>query len=325
MEEQTLDTNKDITLEDLRDNYAFSRAPQDLTNQPTSVQSNGQAEMQDGGMQGASATLPASDNAGNGSVTSQNVPQSGTGSYDAAMRIAEQNEMLRDMQSQNAALQAEIERLRSENTQNAQQAAGQVAEVLTGSDEIPVFDGDRYNFASDAERAEIMNEYTRALVDYAAKKTQADILNRVAPLVDEYDRTVENAAFDNALKELGTSPDFTDIGDYGDDIRRLCAREEFKGMKPFQRVTVAALLARGMHASPAAKANNVPDIGKQADDILANEALMRELETRKARKVHDAQGNYPVQSASGGLSAAAFEPPKKAQSIEELRSMYHGI
>lgn len=107
---------------------------------------------------------------------------------------------------------------------------------------------------------------------------------------------------------MGASAEFEDIGSYKDDIRRLSEREEFKGMKPYQRATLAALIAKGMHVSPAAK--NEPDIGTRADEILNDPALMKELEMRRARKMNDSRGDYPAQSASGRsfigcISAAA--------------------
>ena len=49
---------------------------------------------------------------------------------------------------------------------------------------------------------------------------------------------------------------------------------------------------------------------------------MKEIELRKARSLNERRGDYPTQVASGGLSAAAYMPPKKASSIEELRGMY---
>lgn len=131
---------------------------------------------------------------------------------------------------------------------------------------------------------------------------------------------MENAEFENALKSLGASPEFADIASYSDDIRRLSAREEFKGMKPYQRVALTALIAKGMRTNPASQKD--ADIGSQADAVLNNAALMKEIELRKARRINDSRGDYPAQSASGGLSSAAYQLPRKARSIEELRSLH---
>lgn len=242
--------------------------------------------------------------------------------FGSAMDVSAQNDRLNELTAENAALKEQLARVSTEAGANAENANAEVAKALSGDDGLPQFDDESYSFASESERREIMSTYTKALVEYAVKKAQSDVLNRVAPLIDEYDRTVENTEFDNALKTLETSPEFDGIASYSDDIRRIGAREEFKGMKPYQRVALAALVAKGMRTSPAAVQK---DIGTQAEDILNNEALMKELEMRKARKIDAARGDYPAQSASGGLSSAAYQVPRKAQSIEELRGMYSGM
>ena len=304
----------DITLEDLRNSYL------ETAGASGEEDASAAGEGASGGMpQGG--TADAEDQTGDvpsaGEETGMPQNESGGNGYDerfgAAMGLSQQNDRMNALMAENAALKEQLA------TANAENANAAVAQTLTG-DDLPKFDDEEYSFASDAERREIMGNYTRALVDYAVKKAQSDVLNRVAPLIDEYDHAVENAEFDNALKSLGASPEFADIASYSDDIRRLSAREEFKGMKPYQRVALTALIAKGMRTNPASQKD--ADIGSQADAVLNNEALMKEIELRKARRLNDSRGDYPAQSASGGLSSAAYQLPRKAQSIEELRSLY---
>lgn len=303
-----------ISLEDLRNSY--------LQNDD-SENAAGAQEDESGSVGSDYASAGNSEDAPQGDIggmpNGQTVPNGYDARFGSAMGVSAQNDRLSELTAENEALKRQLAAASEAAVANAADANGKVAEVLSGED-LPTFDDEEYSFASDSERREMMGNYTKALIDYAVRKAQTDVLNRVAPLIDEYDKTVENAAFDNALQDLGSSPEFSDITSYKDDIRRLCERDEFKGMKPYQRVALSALVAKGMRASPAAQSES--DIGSQADAILRNDALMKELEMRKARKLDSARGNFPVQSASGGLSSAAYVPPRKAQSIEELRDLY---
>lgn len=305
--------NKDITLEDLRNSYLENTG---VSAEPTTPDdgANGTLQGTAGGEEPSAGSQSAD---GEGAEILQN------GGYNerfgAAMDLSQQSDRMNALMAENAALKEQLAAASAAASTNAESANAAVAQTLTG-DALPEFDDEEYSFASDAERREIMGNYTRALVDYAVKKAQSDVLNRVAPLIDEYDHAVENAEFDNALKSLGASPEFADIASYSDDIRRLSEREEFKGMKPYQRVALTALIAKGMRTNPAVQEN--ADIGSQADAVLNNEALMKEIELRKARRINDSRGDYPAQSASGGLSSAAYQLPRKARSIEELRSLY---
>ena len=312
-ENENATERNDITLEDLRNSYLESTGASDEARTP------------DDGSKGTSQGASNGEESSAGSTSDDDegakIPQSGgyNERFGAAMDLSQQSDRMNALMAENAALKEQLAAASAAASANAESANAAVAQTLTG-DALPEFDEEEYSFASDAERREIMGNYTRALVDYAVKKAQSDVLNRVAPLIDEYDHAVENAEFENALKSLGTSPEFADIASYSDDIRRLSEREEFKGMKPYQRVALTALIAKGMRTNPAAQ--NEADIGSQADAVLNNAALMKEIELRKARRINDSRGDYPAQSASGGLSSAAYQLPRKARSIEELRSLY---
>ena len=298
----------DITLEDLRNSYLESTGASDEARTPE----DGAKGTSQGASNGEESSAGSTSADGEGAK----IPQNGgyNERFGAAMDLSQQSDRMNALMAENAALKEQLAAASAAASANAA-----VAQTLTG-DALPEFDEEEYSFASDAERREMMSNYTRALVDYAVKKAQSDVLNRVAPLIDEYDHAVENAEFENALKSLGASPEFADIASYSDDIRRLSEREEFKGMKPYQRVALTALIAKGMRTNPAAQ--NEADIGSQADAVLNNAALMKEIELRKARRINDSRGDYPAQSASGGLSSAAYQLPRKARSIEELRSLY---
>ena len=312
-ENENATERNDITLEDLRNSYLESTGASD------------EATTQDDGSKGVSQGASNGEESSAGSTSADGegaeIPQSGgyNERFGAAMDLSQQSDRMNALMAENAALKQQLAAANAAASTNAESANVTVAQTLTG-DALPEFDEEEYSFASDAERREMMSNYTRALVDYAVKKAQSDVLNRVAPLIDEYDHAVENAEFENALKSLGASPEFADIASYSDDIRRLSEREEFKGMKPYQRVALTALIAKGMRTNPSAQ--NEADIGSQADAVLNNAALMKEIELRKARRINDSRGDYPAQSASGGLSSAAYQLPRKARSIEELRSLY---
>ena len=312
-ENENATERNDITLEDLRNSYLESTGASDEARTPD--------DGSKGTSQGASNGEESSAGSTSANGEGAEIPQSGgyNERFGAAMDLSQQSDRMNALMAENAALKEQLAAASAAASANAESANAAVAQTLTG-DALPEFDEEEYSFASDAERREIMGNYTRALVDYAVKKAQSDVLNRVAPLIDEYDHAVENAEFENALKSLGASPEFADIASYSDDIRRLSEREEFKGMKPYQRVALTALIAKGMRTNPSAQ--NEADIGSQADAVLNNAALMKEIELRKARRINDSRGDYPAQSASGGLSSAAYQLPRKARSIEELRSLY---
>ena len=312
-ENENATERNDITLEDLRNSYLESTGASDEARTPD----DGSKGTSQGASNGEESSAGSTSADGEGAK----IPQSGgyNERFGAAMDLSQQSDRMNALMAENAALKEQLAAASAAASANAESANAAVAQTLTG-DALPEFDEEEYSFASDAERREIMGNYTRALVDYAVKKAQSDVLNRVAPLIDEYDHAVENAEFENALKSLGASPEFADIASYSDDIRRLSEREEFKGMKPYQRVALTALIAKGMRTNPSAQ--NEADIGSQADAVLNNAALMKEIELRKARRINDSRGDYPAQSASGGLSSAAYQLPRKARSIEELRSLY---
>ena len=312
-ENENATERNDITLEDLRNSYLESTGASDEARTPD--------DGSKGTSQGASNGEESSAGSTSDDYEGAKIPQSGgyNERFGAAMDLSQQSDRMNALMAENAALKEQLAAASAAASANAESANAAVAQTLTG-DALPEFDEEEYSFASDAERREIMGNYTRALVDYAVKKAQSDVLNRVAPLIDEYDHAVENAEFENALKSLGASPEFADIASYSDDIRRLSEREEFKGMKPYQRVALTSWIAKGMRTNPSAQ--NEADIGSQADAVLNNAALMKEIELRKARRINDSRGDYPAQSASGGLSSAAYQLPRKARSIEELRSLY---
>lgn len=318
-----MDNEKDITLEDLREGYFADSDEENETGYAPNevIPAEESSEAAQVNVQENESPIPSADaDAENIGAASGNVTSNGDimRRYSDSMEHMQGIEQLRE---ENEALKAALAKANASESLQAKDVNAAVADTLTGND-MPSFDDESYSFASDAERKQMMTEYTRALVDYAVNKAQTDMLSRVAPLLDEHDKALESVAFDGALKELCSSSEFSDIDAYGDDVRRLCERDEFKGMKPYQRVTLAALVARGMHNSPAGEEK---DLGKKADEILENEALMRELETRKAMRLHNSRADYPAQKATGSLSTAAFEPPKKAQSIEELRGLYGAI
>lgn len=307
------------TIEDLRTGYENSSS--------LGADSGNNSEQQQTQTEGASPNGAENGNLENTAIgVSQNqtpaqtteMSQSGL-DYDGIMQRANDGQIIESLREQVAALQRENARLNEQQSTSAQQAQEAVAEVLAGKDSAPVFDSDAYAFASDEERQRMMTEYTNSVVDYATQKATSAMLEKMSPLMDDYESARRSEELERAFKQLKGVGGFSDIDEYHDDVMRICNRQEFNGMKPHQRVTLAALVSRALKSSPAAEQK---DIGTRAEEIYKDPELMKALETLKARNIQENADTYPPQSTGGGLNGAAYVPAQKPQSIEELRKMY---
>ena len=98
------------------------------------------------------------------------------------------------------------------------------------------------------------------------------MLEKMSPLMDDYESARRSEELERAFKQLKGVGGFSDIDEYHDDVMRICNRQEFNGMKPHQRVTLAALVSRALKSSPAAEQK---DIGTRAEEIYKDPELMK--------------------------------------------------
>lgn len=233
------------------------------------------------------------------------------------------------MRDENARLTAEVQTLRQQMAeaqavaqQNAVAANTAVSEVASNT-QMPTLNMDELMYASEEERQTALNNYNRQLIEIAARQATADMLGKISPLMKQYDTAVAKEQMDSAMNELAALEGFGDVRDHSDRIRQISERPEFANMPMSQRMTLAALVEKGMRASAPQPAPEAPDINSQADAILANPELMKALTQKQAIAAKAASGNVPTHTAGGGFSNAAFVKSERPATIEEAREKYN--
>lgn len=241
-------------------------------------------------------------------------------SFEEAMQFAA-------MRDENAKLIAELQTLRQQmaeaqamEQQNAVAANTAVSEIAEGNVR-PKLDYDEMLMASDEERERMRDEHEEALIRYAAKQATAEILGKISPLMKQYDTAVAKEQMDSAMNELAAIEGLGDIKDHSDAIYNIS--REFGDMPMSKRMTLAALVEKGLRASQPVPAQPAPDINTQADAILANPELMKALTQKQAMAAKAAGGNVPMHTAGGGFSNAAFVKSERPATIEEAREKYN--
>lgn len=247
----------------------------------------------------------------------QAVTQPAAPSFEETMQFAA-------MRDENARLAAEVQTLRQQMAeakavaqQNAVAANTAVSEIAEGNVR-PKLDYDEMLMASDEERERMRNEHEEALIRYAAKQATAEMLGKISPLMKQYDTAVAKEQMDSAMNELAALEGFGDVRDHSDRIRQISERPEFANMPMSQRMTLAALVEKGMRASQPVPAQPAPDINAQADAILANPELMKALTQKQAMAAKATNENVPTHIAGGSFGNAAFKTSKRPATMEEI-------
>lgn len=308
--------NKDITLDDLQNIYTekygdptfadnYQSAGEEAQQEPQ--QENGNIEESQPTQQSDGADTQAAPGAESGPAP-QNTEDI-YGSYADNAGILEENSALKQQIEQ---LKQQLSQAESANREISNAANQNFAEQVAGI-EKPVFDGDAYSYASDEDRARMMSDFSEKLIAYSTNKAQEDIMNKIAPLLKQYQKETEDAEFNDTLSKLGALDGMGDISQYADAIRKISAREEFKGMNPYMRVTNAALIAKGLQ-----NANKPYDISARVEEIYSDPELMKALETRRLQQLEKSKANVPPVTASNGLSSTVYQPQARAQRLEDL-------
>lgn len=308
--------NKDITLDDLQNIYTekygdptfadnYQSAGEEAQQEPQ--QENGNIEESQPTQQSDGADTQAAPDAENGPAP-QNTEDI-YGSYANNAEILEENSVLKQQVEQ---LKQQLLQAESANREISNAANQNFAEQVAGV-EKPVFDGDAYSYASDEDRARMMSDFSEKLIAYSTNRAQEDIMNKIAPLLKQYQKETEDAEFNDTLSKLGALDGMGDISQYADAIRKISAREEFKGMNPYMRATNAALIAKGLR-----NANKPYDISARVEEIYSDPELMKALETRRLQQLENSKANVPPVTASNGLSSTVYQPQARAQRLEDL-------
>ena len=324
-----MEENKDMSLEALREDilnrYGGDNAPD------VSEKAMAQEQVTEG-TQVTEATAPegtetapegqapeAVQNAGASASAVQNTQSAPN--IDSAMQFAA-------MRDENARLSAEVQNLRqqvAEAQAAAQQnavAANTAVSEATSNTQMPSLNMDELMYASEEERQEALNNYNRQLIEIAARQATADMLGKISPLMKQYDLSVAERERNAAMDELSAIEGFADIKEHSDAIYGISSRPEFANMPMSQRMTLAALIERGMRASAPQPAPVEPDVNAQADAILANPELMKVLTQKQTAEVKERNAGVPTHTAGGGYGNAAFVRAEPAKSFDEVRAKY---
>ena len=283
----------------------------------------------EGSSAGDSATSP--ENTSDGVVDANNATTTDTQSENAERQTspAESYEQVMGVASEhdeNAQLREEVRTLReqlaasqAQAQANANAAQQNVAEHLS-DDALPVLDIDACLYANEEDRARMMSDFTQKIISH----TEQNLLKKLAPVVEHYDREHEAAVFDESINRLAQHEDFAEIGALNEDIRRISAMDELKSIPVNKRTAIAALIAKGLNVPKPVPPAPAPDINTQADEIFANPELMKALEARRVNAIRENGHSIPVHKADGNLSSAAYFTPDKPKTIEELKAQ-HGV
>lgn len=241
-------------------------------------------------------------------------PVSAYDSFSQATQRASAYDELAALRAQNAQLQ---QALQQAQVQQAQAANESVAQALQEA-KMPVFDNEAYAYASDDERAKMMNDYTNGLMNYAMEKTMKSVRDEMAPVIDEYRRRNAESQFNSSLDQVKDIDGFGDIADYRGEVERIASMPEFANLDPNKRAVIAATIYKGIRANkPVEK-----DLSARVEDVMNDPELMKAISEKQALQVKEQNGSFPVHTASNGLSSASFPTPHRAQTIEELISQY---
>lgn len=309
--------NKDITLDDLQNIYTekygdptfadnYQSAGEEAQQEPQ--QENGNIEESQPTQQSDGADTQAAPPGAETGPAPKNTEDI-YGNYADNAGILEENSALKQQIEQ---LKQQLSQAESANREISNAANQNFAEQVAGI-EKPVFDGDAYSYASDEDRARMMSDFSEKLIAYSTNKAQEDIMNKIAPLLKQYQKETEDAEFNDTLSKLGALDGMGDISQYADAIRKISAREEFKGMNPYMRATNAALIAKGLQ-----NANKPYDITARVEEIYSDPELMKALETRRLQQLENSKANVPPVTASNGLSSTVYQPQARAQRLEDL-------
>lgn len=249
-------------------------------------------------------------------VTEQPAVSEGHGAeYDAAMRMAAEQQRYAQIEAENAALREQVAQERAAAQAAAQAANQNVAEQVT---EMPTLDMDELMYASDEERNRIVSEYNNRLIAIAAKQATAEMLGKISPLMKQYDAALLNDQFNKTMGNIKSLQGFEDVEEHADFIRTFSERPEFASMTPEQRFTLSAFVERGIRNAAPAPAPATPDVNAQADAILANPELMKILTQKQMDAVQAKNENVPTHMAGGGFANAVMQPQKKPETMEEI-------
>ena len=314
---------EDMTLDSMREDI--------IARYSEGADGNAEADAEvvtEGGNEGAEGTaaegeaVAAEEQVATQPAEGQAATQPAAPSFEEAMQFAA-------MRDENAKLAAEVQTLRHQMAeaqavaqQNAVAANTAVSEVSSGTG-LPTLNMDELMYASEEERQAALNNYNRQLIEIAARQATADMLGKISPLMKQYDTAVAKEQMDSAMNELAALEGFGDVRDHSDRIRQISERPEFANMPMSQRMTLAALVEKGMRASQPVPAQPAPDINAQADAVLANPELMKALTQKQAMAAKAASGNVPTHTAGGGFSNAAFVKSERPATIEEAREKYN--
>lgn len=311
---------EDMTLDSMREDI--------IARYSEGADGNAEADAEvvaEGGNEGAEGTaaegevVTAEEQAVTQPTEGQAATQPAAPSFEEAMQFAA-------MRDENARLTAEVQNLRQQMAeaqavaqQNAVAANTAVSEVSSGTG-LPTLNMDELMYASEEERQAALNNYNRQLIEIAARQATADMLGKISPLMKQYDTAVAKEQMDSAMNELAAIEGLGDIKDHSDAIYNIS--REFGDMPMSKRMTLAALVEKGLRASQPVPAQPAPDINSQADAILANPELMKALTQKQAMAAKAANENVPTHTAGGGFSNAAFVKSERPATIEEAREKY---
>lgn len=312
---------EDMTLDSMREDI--------IARYSEGADGNAEADAEvvtEGGNEGAEGTaaegeaVAAEEQVATQPAEGQAATQPAAPSFEEAMQFAA-------MRDENAKLAAEVQTLRQQMAeaqamaqQNAVAANTVVSEIAEGNVR-PTLDYDEMLMASDEERERMRNEHEEALIRYAANQATAEMLGKISPLMKQYDAAVAKEQMDSAMNELAAIEGLGDIKDHSDAIYNIS--REFGDMPMSKRMTLAALVEKGLRASQPVPAQPAPDINAQADAVLANPELMKALTQKQAMAAKAASGNVPTHTAGGGFSNAAFVKSERPATIEEAREKYN--
>lgn len=212
---------------------------------------------------------------------------------------------------------AQLEKLLSEQNAVAAQTVGEVVESA------PILDYDELAFLSVEDRNQRIKEFSDSVADYASKKT----LEKLSPIIGEYDKTQKQAQLEAAYGSLASMPEFADIAnpESREGIERILSNTpELESVPLENRLMLAYLAQRGVQSV------NTPPVQRTAADIakeaMSSPEVMKLIAEASYREAQNASRTVPPQVPSHGYGNAPVTVLSKPKSIDEVTSrLYDSI
>ena len=240
--------------------------------------------------------------------------------------------MVQQMQSQNQALNQEIERLRSAlDEQNQAAEISEIRQAVTPPAPPLIPTIDELAYLDDEGKAARQNEYASAMAEFIKGQAMADL----QPFIDRA-KEAERIEAEEAIITKLSSPDsgYADFAEYLPMIKNIVKNNPLVANAEAgdDKYLTAYAIAKGIKANePVAPKTQLTDEDLRLlgnEQLLAiyrsNPELQKMIASEQVQKAQET-GEVPVFSASGDAGNVALTPDAKPKTLEEASRQFRNL